>query len=453
MADWSGTEEMQWPGKEIQETRPAQKTPFKQSMTDLTDWLSGGLAETSAAMARAGVSGTEIPIEPVENITPADVAGMKENLRPFAKFVVPQNEVQALAMLLTGGTGRLAANAGLKGLKAAGTRIAGGIVGGGIGGALSEEGAGQGAVEGGLAALFAEGVGSGLSKLARLTRKGHLQRLHTARIGEHIEKTVPEIGGARTPAQLGEMAFGEKAGVGRLREPFKALEAKYGDVEVLVPALDENPLPLREVLKEISKLGPKGYSGTKANVVTRTAQGMDARALRGEILDELGINLSDPAIISPGAGRMYSAARETFKKGSTYLSMLRSPGVMAGGPKGPTLDLPSLGSYLSKNREKMRQALGEDVFNDLSNLVLRGGELGAKDLPLESSGGFVSFLRNKIGRRYAGTPPYTIPAGAQTAADITAERRPKETALGAAAGGVGIYEALKAVPTRWWFFR
>jgi hypothetical protein len=320
----------------------------------------------------------------------------------------------------------------------AAARIIAGTVAGGTGAAIDEKDVGMGALAGGGITGAIEAVSPLLGKLVRSLpgMKGYIARQDAANLGQTIGEIVPPLAGAKTAGDLQNLGRVYGAGKKNLAGLFQDLDAQIGHTPVNIPSLGEDPVLLSDALKELSKLGPRGYGGANKNLMTRTASGMDARATREQLLDEIRGEIATQN--GPEYLAKYDTARDLYKKGGAIFDVLKGPTAYREFPSSDTmLNTPTVQAYLSTRRGELIQRLGQDGFDKLVETVTRGGGLGKRDFLSPGPGGvtdaFSSWMRGQntgatqmmrvplatvlpnIGSEYAGKAPFTTPEGMKAA--------------------------------------
>ena len=399
--------------------------------------------------------------------TVADTGLSPVSLGPFseavAETVVPQTPLQAGVMLGTATAGP-AVGAAAKLAPAAGkvvapwlARILGGTAGGAAGGAVGEEGALRGAAVGAGTSLVGEGIGAGVNKLLRSLpgMKRAINVRDVRSVGETVGEIAPPLRGARTAADLRELAAGgglEKLGTAK-DEAITAIEGMVAAKRMpkrytsslwqeppgkfLVPTLDkQTPMTIREANDKLSEVGAKAFS---KNPLDRTFQGIDQRRLYKTLSQEI---LTGLTTLDPQAAQLWQQAQRTYAAGKRLTEVFRAKGLI---DKNSMLRMEVLQEAVRdpSTIAWLRNKLGPEGYAKLAQTVTRGGGVGAVDRPAWGTGTAIEPLRMigemkggtpalvgattkgflpNLWSRYAGTLPFQRPQSLQLLLDLALER-------------------------------
>lgn len=147
----------------------------------------------------------------------------------------------------------------------------------------------------------------------------------------------------------------------------------------------------------LAELGDAAFKGEAASPIARGVGGLELRKLYGSALNETVSGLPQQA-----AG-VFAQARDKYKAGMSILDMLRKGTARQGGPNRITLNEPQIQKYLSENRAELRTKLGP-AFDELVDIINRGGQLGTRSIMTPGTGETLSALRQVYGRGQGGAP-------------------------------------------------
>jgi hypothetical protein len=374
---------------------------------------------------------------------------------PVLGSVVPETPGQAVAQGVMTATGMGAARPAVQAIGRIApplARVLGGTAAGAAGSAIDTGDPSTGALTGGAITAATETAIPMGSKVVRSLpwMKGHISELDSSRIGKTIEDIVPQLKGVRTTPDLQNMGRVYDSGKKNLVDLFKDIESQVGTVPISVPSINnQGTITVSEALKELGKIGSAGYTPNWSRIdpMVRTTVGMDARAMREQVLNEIRQEmqrLGSPVVGGqPGTPYLeqYDKAREMYLKGLGLLKMFKSSQPYREFPNAQQqLYTPALQKYLSENRGELLQRLGPKDFQKLVDSVQRGGELGTRDVLTPGHGGPldavlawsrgqntgatqmfrvpVTTMLPNIGSQYTGRAPYTAPEGIKVLMDL-----------------------------------
>lgn len=212
--------------------------------------------------------------------------------RSVAQAIVPQTPMEAGMLLGTAGAGRALKGAGQ--LRQAAGRVAGSAAGGELGSQIEGSETGRGAAWGAGLGLVGEGIGAVGGKAARSLpgAKTRIAEKDAAALGQRLERDAPGLPGARTSAELHEMASGGgRATLGARKEVgIQKIEAALQGQRLNIPAVSDVPISLREANRALSEVGARAFS---KNPLDRNILGVDQRKLYGEIETQIEQGLAD----------------------------------------------------------------------------------------------------------------------------------------------------------------
>lgn len=369
--------------------------------------------------------------------------------RTVAQAVIPQTPVEAGIMAGTMGAGGLVAKAGLTGLKAAATRMAGGTVGGAIGGGLSEEGAALGATKGAVGGALGEGIGWSQEALRRgiTNLTGGLYARDATKIAPAIGDLVPAFKGmAKDADTLRDMV---QTGKGH-NAIFDALAGAYDDIanktkgqlfskqttagamSKLTGVTTVTGRAFPEVQKDLRDLYKKGWPADATAQPSPAA--MEAK---DQFFKMLAQTQQELATVSPALANQFREARRDFRVGINILDMLhRANGpsnrlFQSGGSK-INFNTSRLQNYMAANERELRREIGDAELEGIAREVFRGAPIGRGDTegislgrilfrntgPV-SGGAFIESFPKISAPYYTGQPvPFRLGAGRQTLLDM-----------------------------------
>lgn len=386
--------------------------------------------EKPAATAETGIF-PSIRAYKESRVNDPSLGPIERGIRKAVWSVVPETTGQAVTTGIMAAASPITAPlAAIWKFAPAAARVIAGAGAGATGAAIDKGDIGTGALAGGGITAAIEATSPLLGKVLRSLpgMKGYIARQDAANLGQTIGEIVPPLAGAKTAGDLQNIGRVYGSGKKNLAGLFQDIDAQIGQTPVSIPTLGEEPVLLSDALKELSKLGPKGYGGANKNLMTRTAAGMDARATREQLLDEIRGEIATQ--VGPDYLAKYDTARDMYRKGNAAIDVLKSPTAYREFPSSaPILHTPTMQAYISTHRGELIQRLGQEGFDKLVDTVTRGGGLGYRDVLAPGPGGitdaFSSWLRGQntgatqmmrvplatvlpnIGSEYAGRVPFT----------------------------------------------
>lgn len=402
--------------------------------------------------------------------------------RTIAETIVPQNEIEAGAMVGTGGAG-LAAKGLSRGLSAL-SRITGGIVGGGAGGAVTNEGALKGAVVGGGGAVAGEGLGAVLPWLFPRVAGGRAaaNRQDVTNIGG---KLPPALGAPKNATEMWEAAVTAPKRLGQ------AKEAAVQDLETMLPggAPSRYKTPgtppagvvdpgewaasaaaSAERSKFAQALGPAQIDIPTLGQSMTLREANELLSQRGEVLSgrvplDPRFKYREPkqayaalaqdieggveAHGGPDALAKWRTLQDAYKAGRTQIKPFQAGAAYQPGQKegDAQLNLVQVASWMRnpKNAAWMIDRIGRDRYDELVGQITRGAGPLATDVmepglgrmsdaarqslgrgtntgSLQTIGVPLRTLIPGVGRQYAGQEPYALPQKLQAILDVVMQK-------------------------------
>jgi len=361
-------------------------------------------------------------------------ATMDTGSRGVAEVIVPQTPTGAGAFLGTlpfgGPAGRILGAAGGAALGSAGS-----------GNELAA--VGKDAALSGAGAALGEGVSALGSKLIRslpnnpfFGGKRNIAEGDAAGYGARMGEQSPPLAGAGTAQDLRTMASGPgRTALGDAKEQVvQAVEAQIGNQALPMPSLGGTGMSLRQANDALSEIGARAFS---KNPLDRTFNGIDQRRLYGEVARDIEAGLG---AIDPRAAAMFAEGQAVYRQGMAFLKPLERQDAFRMDPSGLQFNTPAIQRLVNspKGEAMLRNKLGDEGFEALRDTMLRGGAPGEVDRLAGGPGGLLDALLQmgrqgggfgttaalpfrtalpNVGSRYAGTAPYTAPAGAQALLD------------------------------------
>ncbi len=362
-----------------------------------------------------------------------------------AQFAIPQSPLEAGLMLGTMGAGGMAAKAGLKGAKAIGARVLGGMAGGAAGGAINEDpgaGALTGAATGLVSGAGGEVVGMTLQKASKivgtLLRGGsqeavaRVQAKGAIEVGKALE-SMPELasvqvgptGGLQRGTSIFEGYNTSEAlrGLVKSGKGHQILKDAYSEgltlVENSVPtgALFTSPfdptmsVPFKQAKKELSELFAHAYTPKQANPETANIIGANAK----EKLSEANVNLRadllrhDPTGTASAA---FDASQTMYRTGVNLLKSLQ-PAFREKTNDRIIFDVAALQSHYADKQRPLQASMTQDVYDRMTKALKIDGIIGMVNQPPKGmsglavgsrSGGAGGYIRENIGQYLSGPP-------------------------------------------------
>lgn len=262
-----------------------------------------------------------------------------------------------------------------------------------------------------------------------------------ARIGAGKEAAVSDIEAAlnAAPAQTPHFTNAQGQGFVRGAQPGQWAPARLQG-EIPIPSVGRN-MTLRDANAELSSIGDQ-MRGIKP-LDPRFPRDVDLRAEYGRLADDIRNGVAQVA--GPDAAAQWTAGQGAYRAGREISGeMLSRPNLFRQGE----FTLAELQRWLKNpdNRAELARSLGGNLgtgqnlgpYNRLTSEIQRGAPVGMVDQLAGQAPGLLSgrgsygswrvpleMIRRVLpnaSSSYVGRVPYTVPASAQTLADIGAER-------------------------------
>lgn len=384
----------------------------------------------------------EVPYEtPYQKAARAGGRAIRNQGGPLVKAMyeafVPQNEAELGGMLGVGGGAKAAAKLGLQGFKSVLARVGGGMAGGEIGGQIAGLPTGVGGGTAGLAAMIPEGLrGSGEWAFRRLPPIKNLYNTQQAKkIGSTLNARTPIIPAANTPADLDQVARDIAQGKGPALDLYnsmmKNLDTRLQGQTLSPPSLAtgaKTQYTLPEILEELTGVGQSGFGGAKGDKATREVTGRLARDQYGTLRQETMTELDriDP---SGKLSKLFDKSRGDLSAALAAVKMFKKSNPFARSATQVKLDIPRLQEYVQKYQTDLQDRLGKETFEELQNILWRGGGMGTRDAAIMGSqqavrpgtmgmttrgsgqifGSPLRALIPSFSKQYAGKQPWAVP--------------------------------------------
>ena len=354
-----------------------------------------------------------------------------------AGIVVPQTPTQAAIMAATGGAGALAR--GAPPVIQAIARTAGAAGGGATGAMLEghdplEAGATAGGITAGLEALYPV-----LGKLIR-SLPGMKARIANDDANNYLAQLEQQggISGYTGQGSAGAQRVAGGPGLAQLGENKETAVRALEQVapQIPMPSLGGATVSIRQANDELSRVGDMMRGIRPLDPRFKDA---DLKQLYGTIAREIRDGIEQVA--GPQAAAFWDQTQGTYRAGRALLKPLTKSSAFRTGEE-LQFNTPAIQRLLAnpESERMLRQKLGDEGFEALRSVMLRGGKPGEVDILTGGAGNTLSALQQvlrgtntgasqyvrvpittalpNLGSAYAGQAPYTMPQNMRTLFDM-----------------------------------